>query len=113
MSEEIQWDKNGLVPVIVQDRGSGKVMMLAWMNQAALEATVKTRQAVYWSRSRQQLWRKGETSGNTQSVCDIYLDCDGDALLLVVEQHGKGACHTGNFSCFFRSYKNREWKKIS
>lgn len=97
----VQFDKRGLIPVIAQDATSGEVLMLAWMNEEALSATVATGAVIYYSRSRQCLWRKGETSGNTQQLKSIALDCDGDALLLRVEQQGP-ACHTGAQSCFFR-----------
>jgi len=99
----IDFDKaGGLVPVVTQDIGSGAVLMLAYMNREALETTFREGRACYWSRSRQQLWRKGETSGNIQLVKDVRVDCDGDTILLLVEQSGKGACHTGRWSCFFR-----------
>ncbi len=94
-------DEDGLVPAVAQQFDTGEVLMLAWMNRAAIKATAKTGQAHYWSRSRQRLWRKGETSGQTQRLVDLRLDCDGDTLLLVVDQTGV-ACHTGRRSCFFR-----------
>jgi phosphoribosyl-AMP cyclohydrolase len=94
---------DGLVPVIAQDSKSGAVLMLAWMNREALERTLETGQVTYWSRSRGALWRKGETSGHTQRLIEAWLDCDGDALLLRVEQTG-AACHTGSPVCFFRRY---------
>src|SRR3954447_17044983 len=99
----IAWNSDGLVPAIAQEHGTGQVLMLAWMNEAAVRATFAEGRMVYWSRSRQELWRKGDTSGDRQWVREAYYDCDGDALLFVVEQEGKGACHTGNKSCFFRS----------
>lgn len=106
--EQVRWTADGLAPVIAQEAGSGRVLMLAWMNREALVQTVARMEAVYWSRSRQQLWRKGETSGHAQKVLDIRLDCDRDALLLVVEQVGV-ACHTGRHSCFFRQLRDDEW----
>jgi phosphoribosyl-AMP cyclohydrolase len=93
---------NGLIPTIAQDAGTGQVLMLAWMNQEAYEETVRTRRAVYYSRSRGKLWRKGEESGNVQEVREIYIDCDADTILLKVHQIGGAACHEGYASCFFR-----------
>ena len=111
--DEIKWNADALVPVVTQESGSGKVLMLAWMNREALQRTVALGQAVYWSRSRQRLWHKGETSGNTLKVNDIRLDCDGDALLLEVQQSGAVACHTGRHSCFFRQLQSQgQWKTI-
>jgi phosphoribosyl-AMP cyclohydrolase len=107
--DEIRWNDDGLVPVIVQESVKGTVLMLAWMNREALAQTVKGGQAVYWSRSRQRLWRKGESSGNFQIVKSIRLDCDWDALLLEVEQHGAIACHTGRASCFFHALQDEQW----
>ena len=99
----VDFDKaGGLVPVVTQDVGTGSVLMVAFMNREALETTLKEGRACYWSRSRQQLWRKGETSGNIQLVKEVRVDCDEDTILLLVEQSGKGACHTGRWSCFFR-----------
>ncbi len=100
---EVQFDSNGLVPVIAQDARSGQVLMFAWMNAAALTETVETGSAVYFSRSRQALWRKGESSGNTQKVTSLQLDCDGDVILMRVEQRGGVACHTGRAHCFYRT----------
>lgn len=102
MLESIVFNEAGLVPVITRDAGSGEVLMFAWMNRAALEETVTTGCATYYSRSRQRLWRKGESSGNTQQVTELRLDCDGDVLLMSVEQRGGIACHTGRASCFYR-----------
>lgn len=99
--EQVLFDSQGLIPAIAQDHQSGKVLMVAWMNAEALAETVATHRAVYWSRSRQKLWRKGEESGHYQTVHDIRLDCDGDVILLSVEQHGNIACHTGRQSCFY------------
>ncbi len=98
----IAFDANGLVPAIAQQYDTGEVLMMAWMNAASLAETLATGQVCYWSRSRQSLWRKGETSGHRQRLVECRLDCDGDALLLLVEQQGP-ACHTGARSCFFRS----------
>jgi len=100
--DELKWDEQGLIPAIAQDKSSGRVLMMAWMNREALATTVETGQAVYWSRSRGRLWHKGESSGNTQTVADIRTDCDADVVLLMVSQQGGIACHTGRQSCFFR-----------
>lgn len=99
--DAVKFDANGLVPAIAQDAENGQVLMLAWMNRESLAETMRTGQAVYWSRSRKARWRKGETSGHTQSVVALRLDCDGDTVLLEVRQTGP-ACHTGRRSCFFR-----------
>ncbi len=107
--EEVNWDANGLVPVIAQEHDTGKVLMFAWMNREALELTDKTRQAVYWSRSRNKLWRKGEESGHVQRVHEIRLDCDEDVILLNVEQVGGIACHTGRHNCFFKKLDSAHW----
>lgn len=96
----VRWDASGLAPAIAQDHGSGEVLMLAWMNAESLRETLATGQVCYWSRSRQSLWRKGETSGHLQQLRELRIDCDGDALLLRVEQQGP-ACHTGRRSCFY------------
>lgn len=98
----VHWDDRGLVPAIVQDATSGRVLMLAWMNAESLRLSIEEDRAVFWSRSRGRLWRKGESSGHVQHLRDIRLDCDGDALLLSVEQAGGIACHTGRESCFYR-----------
>ncbi len=100
----VTYDADGLVPAIVQEEGTGRVLMMAWMNEESLRRTFAEGRTVFWSRSRQELWRKGDTSGDRQFVREAYYDCDGDTLLFVVEQEGKGACHTGNFSCFFRAF---------
>lgn len=100
--DEIKFDSNGLVPAIAQDEATGDVLMMAWMNRESLEETVKTNRAVYWSRSRKKLWRKGEESGNVQEVKSIHIDCDGDVVLLRVHQIGGAACHTGHRTCFYR-----------
>lgn len=107
--DEIKWNDDGLVPAIAQELGSGKVLMMAWMNREALQLTAKEGRAIYWSRSRGKLWRKGEESGNVQTLHDIRLDCDNDVLLLVVEQQGGIACHTGRHNCFFRRYQDGNW----
>ena len=99
--DAIAWNADGLVPAIAQDSASGEVLMMAWMNRESLALTVRTGEATYWSRSRRGLWRKGETSGHVQRVVEIRLDCDADAVLLVVEQAGGIACHTGRRRCFF------------
>ena len=107
--DQVKWDANGLVPVIAQEAVSGKVLMFAWMNRAALEQTAASGEAVYWSRSRGKLWRKGEESGHVQKVRELRLDCDEDVVLLRVEQVGGIACHTGRHSCFFRKYADGGW----
>ena len=107
--DEIKWDENGLVPVIAQDYKTGKVLMFAWMNREALQLTDDTKQAVYFSRSRNKLWRKGEESGHTQKVHEIRVDCDEDVILLKIEQVGGIACHTGRNSCFFKKLENGNW----
>jgi len=99
---KVQWNEHGLVPVIAQQASTNDILMFAWMNREALEKTVETGEAVYWSRSRKKLWHKGETSGHIQKVLDIRLDCDSDVILLTVEQVDNIACHTGRHSCFFQ-----------
>lgn len=99
--DKLRWDEQGLIPAIVQDAATGEVLMLAYMNQDALERSLETGEAHFWSRSRRKLWHKGETSGNFQLVKEIRYDCDGDSLLLLVEPKGP-ACHTGHKSCFYR-----------
>jgi phosphoribosyl-AMP cyclohydrolase len=108
--EGIKWDDRGLIPVVVQDKNTRQVVMVAYMNSEALDLTVKTGKAHYYSRSRQQLWLKGETSGHIQEVHAIYLDCDNDTLLLLVDQK-VAACHTGYFSCFYRKWDG-DWKVV-
>ncbi len=108
--DEVKWNDAGLVPVIAQEEDSGQVLMLAWMNREALRLTAEEKIAVYWSRSRQQLWRKGETSGNRQLVQEIRLDCDGDTVLLTVRQEGGVACHTGRHHCFYRRLEQARWR---
>lgn len=110
--DEVRWTDDGLVPVIAQQADSGRVMMFAWMNRESLQLTAETGYAVYWSRSRQKLWRKGEESGHRQKVLDIQLDCDEDVILLKIEQEGGIACHTGRESCFYRSLIDGEWKPL-
>ncbi|MEX2255404.1 MAG: phosphoribosyl-AMP cyclohydrolase [Acidimicrobiia bacterium] len=100
----LRWDADGLVAAIVQEQGTGRVLMMAWMNEEALRRTLAEGRTVFWSRSRQELWRKGDTSGDRQWLRGASYDCDGDVLLLVVEQEGRGACHTGERSCFFRAF---------
>lgn len=108
LTDAIRWNEQGLVAVIAQDFGSGEVLMMAWMNETALQATMAKGEAVYWSRSRQQLWHKGEQSGHIQKVREIRLDCDADTLLLKIEQVGGIACHTGRASCLFRRYDEQD-----
>ena len=108
-AEELNWNADGLVPAVAQDAASGKVLTVAWMNRAALEETVRRGEAVYWSRSRQRLWRKGEQSGHVQKVREIRIDCDADTLLLQVEQVTGIACHTGHERCFFRKLQDGRW----
>jgi len=110
--DEIRWTADGLVPVIAQQADSGKILMFAWMNPESLALTVAEGYAVYWSRSRQRLWRKGEESGHRQKVLDIYLDCDEDVILLKIEQEGGIACHTGRESCFYRRLIDKQWQAI-
>ncbi|MFN7644196.1 MAG: phosphoribosyl-AMP cyclohydrolase [Burkholderiales bacterium] len=107
--EAVRWDAAGLVTAIAQDAESGRILMVAWMNREALVETARSGRAVYFSRSRQRLWRKGEESGHSQSVRELRLDCDGDAVLLVVEQVGGIACHTGRASCFFSRWEDGRW----
>lgn len=102
---EVKFDDQGLIPAIAQDHESGRILMVAWMNREALQETVQSGRAVYWSRSRQRLWRKGEESGHFQTIHDIRLDCDEDVILLSVSQTGGIACHTGRESCFYRQLK--------
>lgn len=109
--ETVKFDERGLVPTIAQDHETGKVLMMAWMNKESLEMTLERKKACYWSRSRQQLWLKGESSGNMQEVHDILVDCDGDTLLLKVSQKG-GACHVGYHSCFYRKVSDNLSMKI-
>jgi phosphoribosyl-AMP cyclohydrolase len=110
--DKVSWTDDGLVPVIAQDAHTGSVLMMAWMSREALQATVQSGRAVYWSRSRRKLWHKGEESGHTQQVRGVYLDCDGDVILLKVEQAGGIACHTGRASCFFSQLDNWVWVAV-
>lgn len=110
--DEIHFNDDGLIPAIAQDAASGRVLMLAWMNREALKLTVEKKQAVYWSRSRQKLWHKGEESGHTQQVQEIRFDCDEDVILLKVEQKGGIACHTGRESCFYRQLEDDRWVEV-
>ncbi|HSB03960.1 MAG TPA: phosphoribosyl-AMP cyclohydrolase [Thermodesulfobacteriota bacterium] len=108
---EIDFKKGGgLIPVIIQDASTDEILMMAYMNQGAWEETLKTRKATFWSRSRRKFWIKGETSGHFQEVKEIFLDCDGDTLLLKVDQKGGAACHTGFRSCFHQRFEKGEWK---
>jgi phosphoribosyl-AMP cyclohydrolase len=119
--DTVAWNADGLVPAVAQEAGSGDILMLAWMNRAALASTVARGEAVYWSRSRGRLWHKGEESGHIQKVHEIRLDCDNDVILLKVTQMGSGgsdadalaiACHTGRHSCFFQRYEAGSWKVV-
>ena len=107
--KEVPWNEQGLIPVVTQEFTTGRVLTLAWMNREALTLTAEKGEAVYWSRSRKKLWRKGEESGHTQKVRELRLDCDSDAILLRVDQVGGIACHTGRESCFFRKLENGRW----
>jgi phosphoribosyl-AMP cyclohydrolase len=107
--DEVPWNEQGLIPVVTQEISTGRVLTLAWMNREALAETAHSGQAVYWSRSRNKLWRKGEESGHVQRIAEIRLDCDADAILLRVDQVGGIACHTGRESCFFRKLENGRW----
>ena len=110
--DEVPWNGDGLIAAVAQDAASGKVLTVAWMNREALQETAETKRAVYWSRSRKKLWRKGEESGNVQKVVEVRLDCDSDAVLLKVEQGGGIACHTGRESCFFRKLEGGKWVTV-
>ncbi|HWV14557.1 MAG TPA: phosphoribosyl-AMP cyclohydrolase [Cellvibrio sp.] len=107
--DTINWNSDGLVPAIAQDARTGRILMMAWMNRESLQLTAQLQQAVYWSRSRQKLWHKGESSGHIQQVHEIRLDCDEDVIILQVEQIGGIACHTGRHSCFYRVLKDGQW----
>ncbi|HYD33950.1 MAG TPA: phosphoribosyl-AMP cyclohydrolase [Methylophilaceae bacterium] len=107
--DQISWTADGLVPVIVQEAATGDTLMFAWMNREALMQTVATQQAVYWSRSRNKLWHKGEESGHVQKIVEIRMDCDADVLLISIEQMGGIACHTGRHSCFFQKLEKNRW----
>lgn len=110
--DEVHWDKDGLVAAIAQDFRTGRVLMMAWMNREALALTAAEGRAIYWSRSRQCLWRKGEESGHAQTLHELRLDCDGDVIILQVEQIGGIACHTGRESCFYRRYTKNGWEPV-
>ncbi len=107
--DQLKFDDNGLIPAITQDHKTGEVLMMAWMNHESLQLTLEKNQAVYWSRSRDRLWAKGEESGHVQKIIEIRIDCDADVILLQVEQVGGIACHTGRKRCFYRVYKDGEW----
>lgn len=109
--DQLNWDEDGLVPAVAQDWKSGRVLMLAWVNREALNLAQREQRAVYWSRSRGRLWRKGEESGHVQKLHGIYLDCDGDTLCYQVEQVGGIACHTGRESCFYRKLEDGQWRE--
>jgi phosphoribosyl-AMP cyclohydrolase len=109
---KVNWSEDGLVPAIAQDAASGRVLMVAWMNREALKLTCQKNEAVYWSRSRNKLWHKGEESGHIQRVKEIRLDCDGDVILLQVEQQGGIACHTGRASCFYSRLEQGRWVEV-
>ena len=108
--DKVKWNEDGLVPVVAQDVESGRLLMQAWANRESLQASIEEGRAVYWSRSRSRLWRKGEESGNMQKLVDVYMDCDNDTLCFKVQQIGGIACHTGRESCFFQKLENGEWK---
>ena len=108
--DDVSWDKDGLVPAIAQDAVSGVILMVAWMNREALQLTIDENRAIYWSRSRQKIWRKGEESGHIQELIELRLDCDSDVILMKVNQIGNIACHTGRQSCFYRIFKDGEWE---
>ncbi len=110
--DALKWDEGGLIPAIAQDATSGRVVMFAWMNRDSLAESMQTGNAVYWSRSRQRLWRKGEESGHFQKIVALRADCDGDVLLLEVEQVGGIACHTGRESCFFYELQGERWVAV-
>jgi len=109
---EVKWNDDGLVPAVAQDVEDGKILMVAWMNREALQLTAEHGKAVYWSRSRQKLWRKGEESGHQQLVSEIRLDCDNDVIVLQVVQQGGIACHTGRRSCFFQRLEGEQWVAV-
>ena len=111
--DKIQFNEKGLVPVITQDFVTSEILMMAWMNKEALSLSIKTQKAVYFSRSRQKLWFKGEESGHTQQIIEIYTDCDQDVIMLKVNQKGGIACHTGRANCFFNKLENNEWVSIA
>ena len=110
--DDILWNSDGLAPAIAQDAKTGKILMVAWMNREALQLTVTENRAIYWSRSRRKLWRKGEESGNVQQLKELRIDCDKDVIMMQVEQVGGIACHTGRASCFYRVLKDGQWTSI-
>ncbi|KZY98981.1 phosphoribosyl-AMP cyclohydrolase [Oleibacter sp. HI0075] len=110
--DKVKWDNDGLVPAIAQDHANGRILMMAWMNREALELTAKEQRAIYYSRSRQKLWRKGESSGHVQKLHELRLDCDSDVIVMQVEQIGGIACHTGRESCFYKVYENNDWVDV-
>ncbi len=110
--DDIRWTEDGLCPVIAQQADTGKILMFAWMNRESLALTVAEGYAVYWSRSRNRLWRKGEESGHKQKVLELFLDCDEDVILLKIEQEGGIACHTGRESCFYRRLIDGQWQAV-
>lgn len=111
--DEIKWNESGLITAIAQQHDTGKVLMVAWMNRQALQATIEEGRAVYYSRSRKKLWRKGEQSGHIQKLKELRIDCDSDAVLMQVEQVGGIACHTGRAACFYRRYEDRRWREVA
>lgn len=110
--DEVKWNEDGLVAAIAQDVHTGRVLMFAWMNRESLALTVQEQRAIYFSRSRQQLWRKGESSGHVQTLHELRLDCDGDVVIMQVEQLGGIACHTGRESCFYRVFEDGDWRTV-
>ncbi|CAA0115830.1 Phosphoribosyl-AMP cyclohydrolase [BD1-7 clade bacterium] len=108
--DQIKWTSDGLIPAIAQDAKTGEVLMMAWMNRESLQLSVEEGRAIYYSRSRQALWRKGESSGHVQVLKDVHLDCDNDVVLLSVDQLGEIACHTGRRSCFYKKYIDGQWQ---
>jgi phosphoribosyl-AMP cyclohydrolase len=110
--DDIKWTEDGLVPAIAQDHATGKLLMMAWMNRESLKLSVQEGRAIYWSRSRNKLWRKGEESGHVQRIKDIRLDCDNDVILLSVEQIGGIACHTGRERCFYKQLQGDRWVEV-
>jgi phosphoribosyl-AMP cyclohydrolase len=110
--DEVNWDANGLIPAIAQDAATGDILMVAWMNRESLALTAAEGRAVYWSRSRRKLWRKGEDSGHVQQLRELRLDCDNDVIVLKVEQLGGIACHTGRRSCFYRVLRDGQWQTV-
>jgi phosphoribosyl-AMP cyclohydrolase len=110
--DDIAWNSDGLIPAIAQDAASGRILMMAWMNAESLQLTVVENRAVYWSRSRNKLWRKGEDSGHVQELKELRLDCDNDVIVMQVEQLGGISCHTGRESCFYRVLEDGQWKAV-